>query len=81
MPQLKDKVALITGAGRGIGQSIALAFAKEGAKLVISDLQKDFLTETEAKAKELGRAALKMLNTLVTPDTLLRWHRQLVATK
>ena len=34
-----------------------------------------------AKAKALGRAALKKLETLVSPDTLLRWHRQLIAKK
>lgn len=51
---LKDKVALVTGAGRGIGQAIALAFAKEGAILVLSDLKKEFLTETETLAKQLG---------------------------
>lgn len=52
--KLKDKVALVTGAGRGIGQSIALAFAKEGAILVLSDLKKEFLTETESLVKEAG---------------------------
>ncbi|HOW88622.1 MAG TPA: SDR family NAD(P)-dependent oxidoreductase, partial [Candidatus Omnitrophota bacterium] len=51
---LKDKVALVTGAGRGIGQAIALAFAKEGAILVLSDLKTEFLTETEALAKQAG---------------------------
>lgn len=35
---IKDKVAIITGAGSGIGQEIAKTFAKEGAKLVIADL-------------------------------------------
>ena len=50
----KDKVALITGAGRGISQSIALAFAKEGATLVLSDLKTEFLTETETLAKQAG---------------------------
>lgn len=54
--QLKDKVAVITGAGRGIGQAIAVAFAKEGAKLVLSDLKKESLTKTEALAKEAGCA-------------------------
>lgn len=51
---LKDKVALVTGAGRGIGQSIALALAKEGAILVLSDLKTEFLTETETLAKQAG---------------------------
>jgi 3-oxoacyl-[acyl-carrier protein] reductase len=51
---LKGKVALVTGAGRGIGQAIALAFAKEGAILVLSDLKTEFLTETETLVKQAG---------------------------
>ncbi len=34
--KLKDKVAIITGAGRGIGREIALLFAKEGARVVVN---------------------------------------------
>jgi len=36
--RLKDKVAIITGAGQGIGRGIALALAREGAKVVVSDI-------------------------------------------
>ena len=38
MDALKDRVAIITGAGRGIGREHALLFAAEGAKVVVNDL-------------------------------------------
>ena len=38
MKLLKDKVAIITGAGSGIGKATALLFAKEGAKIIVSDI-------------------------------------------
>ena len=52
--RLKDKVALVTGAGGGIGREIAVALAREGAKLVLSDIKKEFLAETESQIKALG---------------------------
>ncbi|RLB36673.1 MAG: hypothetical protein DRH12_15415, partial [Deltaproteobacteria bacterium] len=36
--QLQNKIALVTGGGSGIGKSTALAFAKEGAKVVVADV-------------------------------------------
>ena len=38
MKQLENKIAIITGAGSGIGKSAALLFSKEGAKVVVSDI-------------------------------------------
>ena len=43
---LKDKVILITGAGSGIGRATALASAREGARVVVSDLNPEWSAET-----------------------------------
>ena len=54
--KLQDKVALVSGSGRGIGQSIALKLASEGARLVINDLDEGPAHETVAaiRAAQLG---------------------------
>ena len=50
--RLQDKVAIITGAGRGIGQATAVKFALEGAKVVVCDLTPEWIEETLALCKE-----------------------------
>jgi len=52
--KLKDKVALVTGAGSGLGRAIALAFAREGAKVVVNDIEKKRATQTVADIKAQG---------------------------
>ena len=55
--RLKDKVALITGAGAGIGRASALKFAREGAKVVVVDIQASAAEETVSLInKEGGKA-------------------------
>ncbi len=56
--RLKGKVALITGAGRGIGRETALLFAREGVELVLCDLDEPALCETAAEAERAGAQAL-----------------------
>jgi NAD(P)-dependent dehydrogenase (short-subunit alcohol dehydrogenase family) len=51
---LSEKVALITGAGSGIGRATALRFAREGARLVISDLDEAGLAETAQEISQAG---------------------------
>ncbi|HPF99300.1 MAG TPA: 3-oxoacyl-[acyl-carrier-protein] reductase [Kiritimatiellia bacterium] len=55
MAQLNGKVVIVTGAARGIGQAIAAKMAAAGADIALCDLQKEWLTETEALIKGLGR--------------------------
>ena len=54
---LKNKVAVITGAGRGIGRATAILFAKEGAKVFITDIDKEPLEETISIIKTTGGIA------------------------
>jgi NAD(P)-dependent dehydrogenase (short-subunit alcohol dehydrogenase family) len=57
MTTLAGKVALVTGAGRGIGRAIALALASEGAALVLSSRTLDQLEETAKDAAAVSSAA------------------------
>lgn len=57
---LQDKVALITGAGKGIGRQIALEVAREGAKVVIADISEEDGQTTCQAIKSEGRQSLFM---------------------
>ena len=58
--RLKDKVALITGGARGIGQAIAMTFAKEGADIVVADVNLEIALQTASEIEKLGRKALAL---------------------
>lgn len=55
---LKDRVAIITGSGRGIGQAAAKLFAREGAKVVVSDIDQEPADATVEEIKAAGGEAI-----------------------
>ena len=58
MMVLKDKVAIVSGSGRGIGQAISLRLAREGARLVVNDLDADTGEATAEQIRALGGEAI-----------------------
>ena len=68
MKQLKNKVALITGAGSGMGQTHAKVFAERGAVVVINDLNGEGLKDTGRIVREAGGQAVECVGDITKPD-------------
>lgn len=58
MDRLRDRVAIVTGAGRGIGRGIARRFAREGARIVVADYDDETGRRTATEVEELGSEGL-----------------------
>jgi len=67
MTKLDGKVALVTGAGRGIGRAIALKLAREGASVVVNDLDDEPAAETVTAIGAEGGAAAACNGSVVEP--------------
>jgi NAD(P)-dependent dehydrogenase (short-subunit alcohol dehydrogenase family) len=52
--ELKNKIAIVTGAGQGMGEAIALTFSREGAKVAINDIRQETLERTANQIKAMG---------------------------
>lgn len=61
MGKLEGKVAIVTGAGQGIGRGIALAFAREGAKVVIAERDDKTCNEVTEEIRQMGGEALNVV--------------------
>ncbi|MFC1675140.1 3-oxoacyl-[acyl-carrier-protein] reductase [Candidatus Omnitrophota bacterium] len=58
--RLKDRVALVTGGARGIGRTIALLFAREGADVVVADINLEEAKNTASEVEGIGRKSLAL---------------------
>ena len=65
---IKGKVAIVTGAGRGIGQGVALRLAQEGAKLVINDRDQEPLAETIKRIQKDGGEVVGIAESVTADD-------------
>ncbi|CAN5284049.1 beta-ketoacyl-ACP reductase [soil metagenome] len=61
MPRLQDKVSIITGAAQGIGLATALKFAREGAIVIVCDVQQTGIDEAVKQCQALGAQAVGYL--------------------
>jgi len=66
--RLKNKVAIVTGSGKGIGEGIALCFAEEGAKVVVNDLSEPDARRTVDTIKNEGGQAVAVVGNVASRD-------------
>ena len=76
---LKEKVAVITGGGKGLGRVIALACAREGADVVLASRSLEALEGTRAEVESLGRQALVVPTDIRHEDSVRNLAEQVLA--
>lgn len=68
--RLEDKVAVITGAGQGLGRAYALKFVEEGAHVVVADVQEDKANSVVQEVKDLGGEGLAIKVDVSDPESV-----------
>ena len=71
-----DKIAIVTGGGRGIGRGISLVLAQNGADLVVADLIEDNARTVANEVRAIGRKSLALsldVTSQASADAISRW--------
>ncbi|PYZ95589.1 3-oxoacyl-[acyl-carrier-protein] reductase [Alteribacter lacisalsi] len=76
--KMKDKVALVTGGGSGIGKSSALLLAKEGAKVVLADVNMQEAEKTKNEIESAGGEVLVVEADVSNPDHMRKCYSSLI---
>ena len=76
--ELEGKIALVTGAGRGIGKGIALTFAREGADVAIDDIDPETAEATASEVRALGRRSMAIRADVAKEDEVNRMVERII---
>lgn len=80
MPLLQDHIAVVTGAGSGIGRAIAAGFAREGARVVLLDVNADGVAEAAEDIRAAGGTADSFALDVVSREDCVAIARQIAGT-
>ncbi len=72
MARLANKVAFVTGGGKGIGQAVAMLFAEEGARVVVADLDEEAARATVARVEAAGGEGLAVVGDVAVETDVAR---------
>ena len=74
--RLKDKIALVTGSSRGIGESIALQYAAEGAKIIVSATTLESAEKVANEIKQSGEEAFAIAVNIANKDNVFAMYEK-----
>jgi 3-oxoacyl-[acyl-carrier protein] reductase len=74
--RLEDRVAVVTGAGRGIGRAIAMRLAEEGARVIVSDIEASFAERVGLRITEAGGQSMPMTVNVTDGDQVERMFEE-----
>jgi NAD(P)-dependent dehydrogenase (short-subunit alcohol dehydrogenase family) len=76
--ELKNKIAMVTGAGQGMGEAFALTFTREGADVVINDIRQETLERTASQIRALGGKVMAIQADISQEDQVNRMVEKVI---